>query len=62
MKSRVIILFAVVLRAVTSYTTESIPSDTFTVLCSMIVLIVLKVLSNIVVTVKKLIVIEFAIY
>ena len=57
-----VVLFAVVLRTVTSYTTESTSSDAFIVLCSMIVLIVLKTLSNIVITVKELIVMELIIY
>ena len=61
-KSRVIILFTIVLRAVTSYTTEPTPSNTFTMLCSIIVLIIFKVLSNIVIAVKKLIIIKLTIY
>jgi len=62
MESRVVILFAVVLRVMISCTTESTPSDAFIVLCSIVVLIVLKILSNIVVAVKELIVVELAIY
>jgi len=62
MKSYIVILFAIVLRTMTSYTTKPIPSDTFTILCNIVILIVFKVLSNIVVTVKELIVIELTIY
>jgi len=62
MESRVVVLLAAVLRVVTNCTTEPTPSDAFTVLCSIVVLIVLKALSNIVITVKKFIVVELAIY
>jgi len=62
MESRTVVLLAVVLKAVTSYTTEPIPSDTFIVLYSIIVLIVFKVLSNIVIAIKKLIIMELTIY
>jgi len=62
MESYAVVLFAIVLRTVTSCITEPIPSNTFIILCSIVVLIVLKVLSNIVVIVKELIVVELAIY
>jgi len=61
-KSHTVILLAIVLRAVISYITKPIFSDTFTILYSIVVLIVLKVLSNIVVTVKELIIVELIIY
>jgi len=62
MKSCAVVFLTVVLRAVTSYTTESTFSDAFTILCSIVILIVFKVLSNIAITVKKLIIIKLAIY
>ena len=61
-ESCVIVFLTIVLRAVTSYTIESISSNAFIVLCSIVILIVLKVLSNIIITVKKLIIMEFTIY
>jgi len=61
-ESYIIILFTIVLRTVANYTTEPIPNNTFTILCNIVILIILKVLNNIVATVKKLIVIEFTIH
>jgi len=62
MESYIVILLTVVLRTVTSYTTEPIPNNAFIVLCSIVILIVLKVLSNIVVTIKELTIVELTIY
>jgi len=57
-----VVLFTIVLRIVINYITEPTPSDAFIILCNIVVLIIFKVLSNIVVTIKELIVVEFTIY
>ena len=62
MESCTIVLLTIVLRIITSCTTEPILSDAFTMLYNIVVLIVFKVLSNIAITVKKLIIIKLAIY
>jgi len=56
-----VILPTIVLRTIADGTTEAIPSYTSTVLSSMVILIVPKVLCNIIATVKQLVVVELTI-
>jgi len=60
-KSYVIILFIIVLGAIADSIIKTIPGYTFTVLSNIIILIVLKVLYNIIATIKQFIIIEFTI-
>jgi len=60
-KGCAVIFLAIVLGAVADSTIEAIPDYTFTVLSSIIILIVPKVLYNIIVTVKQFIIMEFTI-
>jgi len=57
----VVILLTIVLGAVAGGATEAIPGYTFTVLSSIVILIVPKTLYNIIATVKQFVVIELTI-
>jgi len=57
----VVIFLTIVLGTVAGSATEAIPGYTFTILSSMIKLIISKVLYNIITTVKQLIVIKLTI-
>jgi hypothetical protein len=61
-KSRAIVLLSAVLRAMAGCTIEPTPSHASAVLCSIVILIVFKALSNIAAAVKELTVVELAVY